>query len=110
MACRPVRPRRDLQDPAARATQSRPGRDPGVFADLQTSLPRVIHYLMNDTVTVHGDTARGEFKGIAAIWAGTRRHLAFGVYTGDFVRLDGRWHFQNWQFDLASPPPGSTEQ
>ncbi|WP_423790550.1 nuclear transport factor 2 family protein [Micromonospora globispora] len=73
-------------------------------------MPRVIHYLMNDTVTVHGDTARGEFKGIAAIWAGTRRHLAFGVYTGDFVRLDGRWHFQNWQFDLASPPPGSTEQ
>ncbi|PBC35348.1 hypothetical protein CJ179_47965 [Rhodococcus sp. ACS1] len=82
------------------------GRDEirDVFADLQASLPHVIHYLTNDSITLNGDRAHGEFKGIAAIWSEGRRHLAFGFYTGQFLRVEGQWRFQSWQFELVHPP------
>jgi uncharacterized protein (TIGR02246 family) len=75
-----------------------------VFAELQTSLPYVIHFLTNEIIEVTGDRADVRFNGIAAIWpAEGKRQQVYGVYSGTAVKVDGRWLFEHWQFDLAGP-------
>jgi hypothetical protein len=80
------------------------------FLRLRTSMPWIFHTFANTTVTVDGDSARGEFKGVAYYRRSGGSHIVVGTYTGEFVRTDDGWRFSSWVADLAHGSVLSTDE
>jgi hypothetical protein len=68
---------------------------------LRTSMPWILHTLMNPEVEVRGDTATGRFKAVAYYRRGGESHVVVGSYLGDFARTASGWRFASWRADLA---------
>ena len=70
---------------------------------------RDFHLVMNQTVDVSGDTARGFSRGT---WVTTNAESRLQVtiianYYDDFVREDGRWKFKRHQIGGTPPTPAA---
>jgi uncharacterized protein (TIGR02246 family) len=73
---------------------------------------RDFHLVMNQTVDVTGDTARGFSRGT---WVSTNAEGRLQVtiianYYDQFVREDGRWKFKRHQIGGTPPAPAGTAQ
>jgi hypothetical protein len=81
-----------------------------LFVHLQEHVPWIVHYLANPFVTVEGDRAVAEIKGMACFWRGTDRTLTFGTYYGQFMRTSEGWRFTDWEFVRAQQPHPAVER
>lgn len=71
------------------------------FLRLRTSMPWILHTLMNPEIEVRGDTASGRFKAVAYYRRSDESHVVVGSYLGDFARTPDGWRFASWRADLA---------
>lgn len=71
------------------------------FRRLRTSMPWIFHTAANPSVRLSGDTATGEFKGIAYYRRSGGSHVVVGTYRGEFRRTSTGWRFTSWITDLA---------
>jgi hypothetical protein len=75
-----------------------------LMIDFQAT-PFVIHNVMNPLIEVNGDTATGNWHAIIVATNENQPLWVFGNYEEDYVRLDGRWKFQNVRFVTAVMAP-----
>lgn len=71
------------------------------FRRLRTSMPWIFHTFLNTEITVDGDRATGEFKGVAYYRRDGGSHIVIGTYRGEFARTVNGWRFAAWVADLA---------
>lgn len=71
------------------------------FLRLRSSMPWILHTLMNPEVVVRGDTATARFKAVAYYRRGGGSHVVVGSYDGAFARTPDGWRFTSWVADLA---------
>ncbi|HEX4507946.1 MAG TPA: nuclear transport factor 2 family protein [Alphaproteobacteria bacterium] len=77
-----------------------------MFEAAPTRLTFTTHYLTNETITVKGDTATGQWKLLepmvyrdtVALWMG-------GRYVDEFTRRDGEWRFSHLKLDVTFRTP-----
>ena len=71
------------------------------FVRLRTSMPWILHTLMNPEVVVRGDTASARFKAVAYYRREGGSHVVVGSYDGELARTPEGWRFTSWVADLA---------